>query len=226
VQADADTAVAHAAAETEVPGFRSRGWLMLATLLRQPPTPELLLQLAEDRGFVGGDNALATAWRELADAAGRSEAGALDDDFHDLFIGLGRGRLVPYASWYRTGFLMDRPLVSLRRDLALLGFERQPDTCEPEDHAGALAEVMGMLADPVEGQDEATQRLFLDEHLDGWMPKLFRDLQAAATTDFYRASGRFGEAFLDFERAWLQADDSTVPAAGTDRDTQDRSTRQ
>lgn len=226
MQPDADPAVVHATAEIEVPSFRSSGWLTLATLLRQPPTPELLLRLADDRGFVGGDNALATAWRELTDAAGQSEVQALDDDFHDLFIGLGRGRLVPYASWYRTGFLMDRPLVSLRRDLALLGFERHPDTCEPEDHAGALAEVMAMLADPVEGQDDATQRLFLDEHLDGWMPKLFRDLRAAATTDFYRATGGFGEAFLDFERAWLRADDSAGPADDADRDTQDRSTRQ
>ncbi|MDZ7829003.1 MAG: molecular chaperone TorD family protein [Halofilum sp. (in: g-proteobacteria)] len=226
MQPDADTAVAQAAAETEVPSFRSRGWLTLALLLRQPPTPELLGRLADDCGFIGGDNELAAGWRELASAAARSEPETLDDDFHDLFIGLGRGKLVPYASWYRTGFMMDRPLVALRRDLALLGFERHPDTREPEDHAGALAEVMGMLADPAEGQDDATQRLFLDEHLDGWMPKLFRDLQAAAATDFYRAAGRFGEAFLDFERAWLQANDSTTPAVGATRDTQDRRTRQ
>ncbi|MDZ7786692.1 MAG: molecular chaperone TorD family protein [Halofilum sp. (in: g-proteobacteria)] len=53
---------------------------------------------------------------------------------------------------------------------ALLGFERQADVREPEDHAGALAEVMGLLADPAEGQDESTQRLFFSEHIDSWMP--------------------------------------------------------
>lgn len=149
---------------------------------------------------------LGAAWSALADAAESADLQALDDEFHDLFIGLGRGEVVPYASWYRTGFLMDRPLVALRRDLALLGFERDESVSEPEDHAAALAEVMGMLVDPAEGQDPSTQRLFLAEHIDSWMPHFFADLQKASSADFYRTVGRLGTAFLDFERGWLEAD--------------------
>lgn len=200
-----------ATSEPRVADFRARAWLMLAALFRRPPDAELLARVAASGPLVGGDGELAQAWSELAEVAAAARVEPLDDEFHDLFIGLGRGEVVPYASWYRTGFLMDRPLVALRRDLGLLGFERDPEVREPEDHAGALAEVMGMLADPAEGHDESTQRLFFIEHVDSWMPQLFADLQTATSADFYRAVGRLGVAFLDFERAWLQADETGSP---------------
>lgn len=216
-----DAGAAEAAAdsiETSVPAFRSRGWLLLAGLLRHIPDRALLEQVAASGAVASGDGELGAAWSELAEAAAaRTDAAsleALDDEFHDLFIGLGRGEVVPYASFYRTGFLMDRPLVAVRRDLALLGFERQADVCEPEDHAGALAEVMGLLADPAEGQDESTQRLFFAEHIDSWIPHLFADLQAAKSADFYRVVGRLGAAFVEFERGWLGAEEP-APAALT-----------
>ena len=217
---EAETAGHEAAtSESHVAVFRSRAWLVLAALFRQPPDAALLARLADDAAGIGGDGELARAWSGLAEAAAAARVDALDDEFHDLFIGLGRGEVVPYGSWYRTGFLMDRPLVALRRDLTLLGFERDPEVREPEDHAGALAEVMGMLADPAEGQDEHTQRLFFSEHIDSWMPRLFADLETAASADFYRAVGRLGVAFLDFERAWLQADDTGSPAHASGSDT-------
>ena len=218
---EAESAVQETAnTDAHVAAFRSRVWLTLAALLRQIPDTQLLAGLADQAG--GGDGTLDAAWSELAEAARNADPTALDDEFHDLFIGLGRGEVVPYASWYRTGFLMDRPLVTLRRDLALLGFERQAEVCEPEDHAGALAEVMGMLSDPADGQDDSTQRLFFREHVDSWMPRLFADLQVAPSASFYRAVGRLGVAFLDFERAWLQADDTTPPASVGGRDTSRR----
>ncbi|MDX1608517.1 MAG: molecular chaperone TorD family protein [Halofilum sp. (in: g-proteobacteria)] len=209
---DTESAAEAATIESQVPAFRTRGWLLLGHLFRRPPDAGLLARIADDAGLASGDGDLAAAWSALATAAAQADVEALDDEFHDLFIGLGRGELVPYASWYRTGFLMDRPLVALRRDLGLLGFERQPDVCEPEDHAGALADVMALLADPAEGQDDSTQRLFFREHVDSWMPSFFNDLQTAKGADFYREVGRFGAAFLEFERAWLQADDTIASA--------------
>lgn len=193
-----------------VAGFRSGAWLLLAGALRIPPDRALLDRLAESDSLVDGDGSdsgeLGAAWSALAETARSAQPDPLDDEFHDLFIGIGRGEVVPYASWYRTGFLMDRPLVALRRDLALLGFERQHTVREPEDHAAALAEVMGLLADPVEGQDESTQRLFFSEHIDSWMPHFFADLQSAKSADFYRVVGRLGAAFVEFERGWLGAE--------------------
>ncbi len=193
--------------DTEANRLRCRTWTLLATVLRDTPDATVLESLggldADDRQPPG--DVLSSAWAALGDAARRADASHLDDEFHDLFIGLGRGELVPYGSWYRTGFLMDRPLVRLRRDLQALGFHRQNDVNEPEDNAAALAEVMALLADPDTGQDESTQLLFFREHIDSWMPTLFADMQTAPSADFYVAVGRLGAAFVDFERAWLEA---------------------
>ena len=201
-----------------VRAFRARSWLLLGAALRGTPGDAVLDQLerfAATTAIVPDDPAsgeLGRAWTAIADALPGVDPGRLDDEFHDLFIGIGRGELVPYGSWYRTGFLMDRPLVALRRDLDLLGFERDPDVREPEDHVAALAEVMALLADPAEGQDEHTQRLFFSEHIDSWMPHFFADLQQAKSADFYRAVGRVGAAFVEFERGWLGAE-APRPAA-------------
>lgn len=204
----ADPTASIPGSDREVDGLRRRTWTLLATLLRQTPDATVLEGLAGlEPGGGDPDDELGAAWAGLREAARSAEPEPLDDEFHDLFIGLGRGELVPYGSWYRTGFLMDRPLVALRRDLQTLGFRRREAVCEPEDHAAALAEVMAMLADPDTGQDDSTQRLFFREHVDSWMPTLFADMQAAKSADFYRAVGRLGAAFVDFERAWLQAGD-------------------
>lgn len=193
------------ASDRETDQLRSRIWSLIATLLRAPPTGAVLDDLAGlEAGEGVPEDELNAAWAALREAARNATPDALDDEFHDLFIGLGRGELVPYASYYRTGFLMDRPLVTLRRDLQTLGFRRQADTTEPEDHAAALAEVMAMLADPDTGQDASTQHLFFREHVDSWMQTLFLDLGTAKSADFYRAVGRLGGAFLELERAWLQ----------------------
>ena len=52
-------------------------------------------------------------------------------------IGLGRGELLPFGSWYQTGFLMERPLGYLRDDLSRLGYQREEGVHEPEDHVAA-----------------------------------------------------------------------------------------
>jgi TorA maturation chaperone TorD len=146
---------------------------------------------------------MAAAWRMLAQAGERADRDALDDEYHALFIGIGRGELVPYGSWYLTGFLMEQPLALLRRDLARLGFERQPDVREPEDHAAALCETMALLigGDEAAGLDQ--QREFFERHLAPWMGRFFRDMQGAESARFYRAVGYFGEQFMTIEQQYL-----------------------
>jgi TorA maturation chaperone TorD len=52
-------------------------------------------------------------------------------EYQDLFIGLARGELVPYGSYYLTGFLHEKPLSKLRQDMARLGVEREDGVAEP-----------------------------------------------------------------------------------------------
>jgi TorA maturation chaperone TorD len=183
--------------------LRAHTYSLLGTLLAAPPTQslvELLTRISPSE--VGGDGELAAAWEVLRLAGERASVESLDDEYHELFIGMGRGELVPYGSWYMTGFLMDQPLAVLRRDLAELGFERQEDIKEPEDHVAALLETMGlMISDGDTSVD--TQRRFFQSHMGPWMKTFFLDLQKASAARFYRAVGQFGEQFMEFERKYL-----------------------
>ena len=154
-----------------------------------------------------GNDELSVALQMLGLAAQHCDVETIDDEFHALFIGLGRGELVPYGSWYLTGFLMEKPLATLRDDLARMGFERNEDISEPEDHFAALAEVMSLIID--EGvQDPATggmsmQQQFFETHIGPWAGKFFEDMTSASSAVFYRSVGRLGSAFIDFEQQFL-----------------------
>ena len=179
---------------------RANTYGLLGALLANPPRQEMFDLLAGiDPPSADG---LGTAWRELKDAAERADVEAVDDEYHDLFVGVGRGELIPYGSWYRTGFVMDKPLATLRSDLAALGYERCDEVKEPEDHAAALLETMALIvASPEHGID--VQRRFFDRHVATWMRTFFADLQTAGSARFYRAVGQFGDRFMAFEMQYL-----------------------
>lgn len=181
--------------ETEI--GRARGYALLAALLARPADAALLGRL----GALGADGTrLGEALAALGAAARESRAEAVEREFHDLFIGLGRGELLPYASYYLTGFLHERPLAKVRADLAALGVERAEGVAEPEDHIATLCEVMaglieGSLGDGSPGQD----RRFFERHLRPWAERFFTDLEQAKAGHFYRAVGRLGREFIAIE---------------------------
>jgi TorA maturation chaperone TorD len=181
--------------------LRAGAYQLLARLLRMPPERRLLAQLSEHHvPEQPGEDAVAVALRLLGLAASSTTADSADDEFHNLFIGLGRGELVPFGSWYQTGFLMEKPLSVLRDDLARLGFERRESVYESEDHIAALFEVMAMLIEG--GSDYDTQQGFYNDHLGPWAGRFFEDLQKADSACFYRAVGRLGSAFCELEN-WV-----------------------
>lgn len=184
--------------------LRASAYGLLGNLLARVPSRDLMdrlkmIEVTEDEQ----NNSMAAAWRTLAMAAQRTTPEAVDDEYHTLFIGIGRGELVPYGSWYLTGFLMERPLAQLRQDLKRLGFERQEDVKEPEDHAGALMEIMYMMIlEPGVGAHE--QKQFFDRHLEPWIGKFFEDLQDAKSANFYSAVGVLGAQFIEVEKQYLE----------------------
>ncbi len=181
--------------------YRAGAYGMLAALLCSVPDVSVLERVAEFAGMeVKGDD-LAVAMAMLGLAATRFSTEGVSDEFHNLFIGMGRGELVPYGSWYQTGFLMERPLSLLRDDLVEFGFQRAPDVHEPEDHVGALCEVMAMLI--MEGGDSSRQSYFFDTHMSGWLMHFFTDLSEAKSAVFYRSVGRFGMAITALEARYL-----------------------
>ena len=181
--------------------LRAGTYTLLAALLSRPPDQELLnrLRAIKDGGAQEGKD-LQRAWLSLKQAADRAEPQALEHEYQILFIGLGRGELVPYGSWYRTGFLMEKPLGDLRNELFELGFKRQPDVHEPEDHVAALCDVMSQL---IEDEPISIQCRFFENHLAPWVQRFFRDLEQTPAADFYRAVGCLGQAFAEFEARYL-----------------------
>ncbi len=178
---------------------RSRTYALLGALLSRPPSDALLGTLRRIPA-VESDEPMHRAWEGLRAAALDAEAGVLLQEFSDLFIGLGRGELSPYASVYLTGFLMEKPLAELRDDLARLGFAPAEGVCEPEDHAGALCEIMSVLIAEGATRPAGVEQAFFDKHVAPWMDRFFADLSHAKTSAFYRAVGRLGDAFIGIER--------------------------
>jgi TorA maturation chaperone TorD len=178
---------------------RAQVWALLGRLLLAAPDAAALASLRA----LGGDEAtpIGRALSQLGAAARRTTADKARDEYDALFIGLVRGELVPFASYYLTGFLHEKPLASLRGAMAQLGIALRAGVAEPEDHIGALAEMMAGLITGAFGAaaDLATQRRFFDDHIAGWAGRFFEDLENAATADFYKPVGALGRALVGIE---------------------------
>jgi TorA maturation chaperone TorD len=176
--------------------IRAQCYGLLASLLASPPAVGDLARLA----MLDGDgSAFGIALTGIATQASGADAAAVHDEYQALFIGLVRGELAPYASYYRTGFLHEKPLARVRADMERLGLARVDTVSEPEDHIAVLCEIMQtLISDPA--IDLAEQRRFFDAHLAPWVDGLFRDLEKAEAARFYKAVGRFGRVFMTIEQ--------------------------
>jgi TorA maturation chaperone TorD len=180
----------------DVDAARSREYALLATLLSRSPDAELLGRLAHLRADA---SPLGIAHAALGEAAARVDAERVGREYFDLFVGLGRGELLPYASYYLTGFLHERPLARLRADLKRLGIEQTEGQSEPEDHAAILCEVMAALAGRQIDAPAGADREIFEKHMAPWMGRLFADLESSKTADFYARVGTLGRTFMDIE---------------------------
>ena len=186
--------------------FRANYYYLLSKLLSEPPTQDTLRSVAL-YGVPNADanNSFLITLNALAQAAGaKPQIQALDDEYHDLFIGVGRGELVPYGSWYLTGMLMDKPLSLVRQDLKALGIERIKNNREPEDHVAALFDIMGILIECDDEYQFKAQQTMFEKHLKPWIRRFFKDLAAARKANFYKKVGEFGIEFIAFETEYLE----------------------
>jgi TorA maturation chaperone TorD len=168
----------------------------VATLLAAAPTQDMLDGTA---GLTGDGTAFGQAVTALARAAGVTDAAKVEREFFELFIGVGRGELLPYASFYQTGFLNERPLAEVRADLSRLGIARAEGRFEPEDHIALLFEVMADLASGAVQVPSATQAEFFGRHIEPWAAQFFDDLAIAPSASFYRAVAEVGRLLVDIE---------------------------
>ncbi|MEY8881171.1 molecular chaperone [Donghicola sp. XS_ASV15] len=178
--------------------LRAELYDFLAALLANPPTEGLLRNTAK---LTGDETDLGQGIQTLATLAGKTNAKAAEREFNTLFIGIGRGELLPYASYYMTGFLNEKPLASLRRDMAEQQIRRAPNVYEPEDN---IASLMEMMAGLIEGRFGAPasigqQQTFFNRHIAPWASLFFADLEKAQNSVLYAPVGTVGKVFMQIE---------------------------
>ncbi len=183
----------------EEDALRAHTYHLLAQLLAGPLTPEML----EIVCGLGGDDEtpFGQALSTLSAAARGVAPEALADEYFELFIGVGGSELLPYGSYYITGFLNDWPAAKLVDDMRALGIARADKVSEPEDHIAALCEMMAGLISGEFGApvDLEIQREFFEKNIGNWAPKFFADLEASKTAAFYMPVGTIGKLFMEIE---------------------------
>lgn len=170
----------------------------LGLILANPPDQGLLDQTA---GLSGDDSAMGQAITTLAKVARLTKPRTVESEYNKLFIGLGRGELLPYASYYLTGFLNEKPLAVLRQDMTAQGLARAETVFEPEDN---IASLMEMICAMIVGRFGApaplnAQKDFYNKHIGPWAAHFFADLEGAKNSVFYTPVGTVGRLFMEIE---------------------------
>ena len=194
------TATAQEIALAEEDRLRADLYRMMARALLAPPDDAFLRALCELKGDA---SPMGRAFTALARVALRTSRIQARSEYDALFVGMGtRGEVLPYASYYLTGFLHEKPLAALREDMGRRGIAREDAMTEPEDHLGSICEMMAGLVDGTYGvpADLAGQRAFFERHLDPWAAHFFNDLEAAQASRLYQPIGQIGRLFVEIER--------------------------
>ena len=183
---------------TDEDRLRAEMYEFLAALFRAEPSDALIGHVAK---LQGDGSAIGSASSVLATLAGKLSNDEIRDEYMRLFIGVGRGEVLPYASYYLTGFLNDKPLANLRNDMAAMGIERVEGVKDPEDHIASLFDMMAGLIRGVfdAPNDLAAQAAFFKKHIEPWAPLLMQDIEAAKAAVFFAPVGTIGRAFMDIE---------------------------
>ena len=158
--------------------------------------------------LVGDESDFGTDVSALADAAQTALAAdpkALEQEHFDLFIGVGRGELLPYGSYYLAGFLYEKPLgASCARTCAGWASPAPTGVHEPEDHIAAIMEMMsGLITGAFGGAGRSRHATPVLRGAPGVLgaaisSKIWKPRTCAG---FYRSVGCIGRRFLAIESA-------------------------
>lgn len=192
------TATAPKAEVTEEDRLRADLYNFLGVILSAPPDQMLMEQTA---ALTGDDSELGQGIATLAKLARMTKPASAESEYNRLFIGLGRGELLPYASYYLTGFLNEKPLAVLRADMQAQGLKRADTVFEPEDNIASLMEMMGAIIVGRFGPPASLQRQkdFFMKHINPWASLFFGDLEGAKNSVFYAPVGTIGRTFMEIE---------------------------
>jgi TorA maturation chaperone TorD len=179
--------------------LRADMYCFLANMIRTEPSQELLDSVKK---LTGDDSSIGKSIKLISKLASTMHISEIQDEYVNLFVGVGRGELLPFASYYLTGFLNDKPLSKLRNNMNELGVVRIKEVKEPEDHVSSLFDIMsGMITGQFGKQYSITEQSnFFEKHLNSWIHLLMSDIESAKTAVFYAPIGSLGKEFINIER--------------------------
>lgn len=183
---------------------RAQFYALLARLYAHGPDAALLTALGGSQPWPEAPaNPISSAWNKFILASTAMDADAAEQEYTDLFIGVGRSNVDLHASHWITGALSEKPLVAVRSDLARLGLARRERATMYEDHLSALCETMRML---VAGDGErrpapiAVQRAYFDRHVAPWVFDCCDAIRKSPLANYYQRVAEFTSLFMAVER--------------------------
>ncbi|MDA0762849.1 MAG: molecular chaperone TorD family protein [Proteobacteria bacterium] len=184
--------------------LRADMYSFLASLLRAEPSADLVKQLTL---LESDDTPIGKAIKILKKLASSLDLLSIRDEYVGIFIGVGRGEILPFASYYLTGFLKDKPLAKLRGDMQEIGIAVSSGI-DPEDHIATLFDIMaGLILGKFNRKFSIReQRDFFNKHLAPWVDLLMRDIEASKIAVFYAPVGTIGREFIEIERSSFKMD--------------------
>ena len=185
--------------------LRADMYSFLASLLRAEPNAALVKQLTN---LESDDSPIGKSIKTLSKLASSLDLPTIRDEYVRIFIGVGRGEILPFASYYLTGFLKDKPLAKLRNDMKEIGIELAENVKEPEDHIASLFDMMsGLILGKFNKKFSiGEQKDFFNKHLNPWVDLLMRDIESSKIAVFYSPVGTIGREFIEIERSSFSMD--------------------
>ena len=183
---------------------RAELYALLARLLAAPPDAPLLALVGASDLWPDADvQPLAAAWNKLVLASRAMDAEAAEQEYTELFIGVGKSEVNLHGSHWLSGFMMEKPLAELRTQLAELGLARQPGVTTLEDNLGALCETMRILVAGGPGHRPAPvsiQRAFFERYIAPWAQECCNAICNCPVANYYVRVAELGSLFLAVER--------------------------
>ncbi len=185
--------------------LRADMYSFLASLLRAEPNEDLVKQLTN---LESDDSPIGKSIKTLSKLSSSLDLPTIRDEYVRIFIGVGRGEILPFASYYLTGFLKDKPLAKLRNDMKEIGIELAENVKEPEDHISSLFDMMsGLILGKFNKKFSiGEQKDFFNKHLNPWVDLLMRDIESSKIAVFYSPVGTIGREFIEIERSSFSMD--------------------
>ena len=185
--------------------LRADMYSFLANLFRSEPNSELINQL---KSLESDESPIGKSIKTLSKLAESLDLPTIRDEYVRIFVGVGRGEILPFASYYLTGFLKDKPLAKLRQDMEKIGIKLEDNVKEPEDHIASIFDIMaGLIVGKFNKKFSiAEQRDFFNKHLASWVDLLMRDIECSKIAVFYSPIGTIGKEFMEIERTSFSMD--------------------